>query len=80
MILYGHQCLQRCDGNLTLNLMNFKSSPTLDHRQKTNCVTLRSCVNEAPLEYILCGCLYFVHLMTDNMACLIFQKMCVQIL
>lgn len=37
------------------------------------CVSLRSYVNEVILEYILCGCLYFVNFMT-TMACLVFQK------
>lgn len=35
----------------------------------------RSYVNEVTVEYILCGCLYFVNFMA-NMACLIFQNTC----
>lgn len=58
-------------------LVNSKSGPTVVDRPKNGLrVSLRSCVNEVTLEYILCGCLYFVNSMTD-IACLIFQKMCV---
>lgn len=58
------------------SLVNSKSGPTLADKQKELCVSLRSYGNEVTLEYILCGCLYFVNSLT-NMACLIFQKMCV---
>lgn len=38
------------------------------------CVSLRSCVSEVTLDYILWGCSHFVNLMTNVWHVLIFQK------
>lgn len=60
----------------TRSLVNSKSGPTLADRQKILlCVSLRSCVNQVTLEYILCGSPHFVDLVTKVWHVLFFKKM-----